>query len=363
MEEPLTVHAYDGVTGKHVLRLPYTGAKWSDSLNDAGSLQVDVDYSSTAASADLRSRLPLWRTILALQDSKGIRHAGYLTNKTWDAGNRRLSLTCGGGMTIMTRRLVLDHRLNAGWRDGEFVSDEETPPDMMMLHMQGTYPDIIRGLVAETMRWAPLPIELPAYQGGSLYRNYYAWDMAYVYDRIQDITRLQHGPDVRMDPIMHDDGSMSFRLVSRSEIVDHTWRWNTKLPRVRVIVDSEDAAGADMTTQVYATGGKAEDKIVMARRYVSPPGGMLLQSVDTTHTTDSDLASLQSYAMADLSQNAWPDQPLKLQVGSETPVRVGDWVDLRVVDDYLGDQLLQLKITGVDGDASNDWLSLQCKER
>lgn len=363
MREPLRVHAYDGVTGQHLFRLPYTSAKWSDSLNDAGSLTVDVDYSRDAVSEGLRSRLPLWRTILALQDRQEIKHAGYLIGRTWDAKNRKLSLTCGGGMTILQRRLVLDHRLATQWRDSEIISDEKHPPNLMMLHIQGTYPDIIRGLVAETMQWGALPITLPPYQGGSYYRNYYAWDMAAVSDRIMDITQLQYGADVRFDPYLQADGSLRFRLVSKRGIRDHDWRWDTRLPRVRVIPVSEDVSGADMTTQVYATGGKGEDKTVMVRRFITPPGGLLMQSADTSHTTDSDMRSLQGYARAGLSRHAWPDQALRLQVGEEYQVHVGDWADLRIADDYFGDQMLHLTITGVDGDTSDDWQTLAWTER
>ena len=357
------VHAYDGVTGIHILRLPYTSAKWSDTLNDAGSLSVDVDYTDQAMQEGLRSRMRPWLTILALQDDAGIRHAGYLTDISWDAKARRLSLTCGGGMTILQRRLVLDHRLDAGWVDREVIADEEHPPELMCLHLEGSYPDIIRGLVDETMQWGRLPITLPARQGGTLYRNYFAWDMAYVYDRIQDITQLQYGPDVRFDPIQDDDGSMHFNLISARGIVDRTWRWDSSLPRVRVIPESDDLSGTDMTTQVYTVGGRGEDKTVMARRYITPPGGMLLQCADTTHTTDGDIGSLQGYARARLSRDAWARQSLKLQVGDEYRVHVGDHVDLRPDDDYLGRDWLHLSVTGVDGETGSDWLSLQCTER
>lgn len=359
----LQVHAYDGVTGRHLFRLPYTGAKWSDSLNDAGSLTVDIDYSMDVVLDGLRVRLPHWQTILAVQDHAGIRHAGYLTSDSWDAGNHKLTLTCGGGMTILTRRLVMDHRLDKQWRDREIVADEEHPEPLMRLHVQGSYPDIICGLVTETMLWGALPITLPDFQGGSYYRDYYAWDMAYVYDRIQDITQLERGPDVRFDPIQQDDGSLRFQLVSRKGIVDNHWHWDSTLPRVRVIPDSEDKSGADMTTQVYVTGGKGEDKTVMARRYIVPPGGLLLQSADTSHTTDSDMRSLQGYARAAQSRNAWPQQGLKLRVGDEYRVHVGDWVDMRVDDDYLGSETFSLQVTGVDGDASSDWMDLQCAGR
>lgn len=360
----MRVEAYDGVTGAHIRRLPFTSATWSDSLNDSGTMSVDIDCLTPGSASGLRDVLLPWRTILAVHEGGVIRHAGYLTDRpAWDAKSRKLTLTCGGGMTILTRRLVMDHRLAGQWQDGEIKADEQDPPGLMLLHLEGSYPDIVRGLVHETMLWGGLPFTLPAYQGGTYYRNYYAWDMAYVYDRIQDITRLQHGPAVRFDPEGQADGSLRFRLTCADEIVDHRWSWDATLPGVQVIFDSEQAPGASMATQVYAVGGKGDDTTVMARRYVDPPGGMLLQSADTTHTTDGDLASLQSYATAALAEDLWPRQSITVQVGPGYDVHVGDWADIRVDDDYMGRAWLQVRVNSVDGSSDTDWLTLQCSER
>lgn len=46
---PLTVHVYEPVTGRHLYRLPYTAADWTESLNQPGSMNVTVDYTRTAA--------------------------------------------------------------------------------------------------------------------------------------------------------------------------------------------------------------------------------------------------------------------------------------------------------------------------
>jgi hypothetical protein len=44
-------------------------------------------------------------------------------------------------------------------------------------------------------------------------------------------------------------------------------------------------------------------------------------------------------------------------------VRPGDWADLKVEDDFMGEQLLKLKVTDVDGSDSNDWLDIQARLR
>ena len=98
----LTVHAYDIATGAHLSRLPYTACSWTDSINEPGSMSVSIDYSLTAVRQGIRDMLKCWRVILAVQRGAKVLHAGPLTDFDWDAETRRLSLTCGGGLTLLT---------------------------------------------------------------------------------------------------------------------------------------------------------------------------------------------------------------------------------------------------------------------
>lgn len=108
---PLTVHAYDITTGAHLTRLPYTSCRWSDGLNAAGSMNVTIDYSTTSARLNLCDLLRCWKVIIAIQRGDQALHAGPLTSYTWNAETRSLSLDCGGGLTLLSKRLVLPRGL------------------------------------------------------------------------------------------------------------------------------------------------------------------------------------------------------------------------------------------------------------
>lgn len=143
-------------------------------------------------------------------------------------------------------------------------------------------------------------------------------------------------------------------------------QWNTIIPGARAILTTLDGDGTDMTSQVWATGGKDDDKTLMCRRTTTIPqddGCMFLQTKDTQHTTVSDLKTLQTHALADLAHGAWPAETYTVKVGEEHDVRVGDTADLTVDDDHLGARTIPLKITDVSGDASSDWLTVQAQER
>lgn len=365
MKQPLTVHAYSAVTGAHLARLPYTSCSWSDSINEPGQLSVDVDASAVSNRMGLRDLVAEEKTIVAAQRGPStIVHAGLVTSVSWDASSRKLSVQAGGGLTMLAKRLVLDHRLADAWHDGEILVDEQHPAGMMRLHLAGSYRDIIRGLVLETRKWEELPIMVGPEEGGDHERNYYAWELAYVADRISDIAHLADAPEIRFDPVVIDGGYMTFRLVAKDEIVDHEWKLNATIPGQRVYLSSYKGDGHAMTSQAYVSGGKDADKLLMARRRTDRLKGYpLMQTADTTHTTVSRLDTLQEYAMAALSAGAWPDETYGVMVGDDYDVRVGDHMDLRFQDDYLGERLVSLKVTDVSGSSDSDWLTLQCRLR
>ncbi|MCI1635213.1 hypothetical protein [Bifidobacterium sp.] len=385
MLEPLVVDVF-GPLGDPMFRLPYSKASWSDSISETGSLQLDVDYSREVLRIPrgLRELLKLWGVIIAahrfdlVSGVDVVKHAGPLTDYTWDHQSRKLQLTCGGGWSLTSTRLVLNHTLESGWVDGDVLVDEEHPAGAWVLTLTGSYSDIARGLVAEAMKWGALPITLPSVQGGSRTRTYNGYDVAKVSDRLDELAKLADGNEIRFDPRLKSDGTLTFDLRSGSnivgheaEIIDHSWledtdfgAWHADVPGQRVKLKTVVGSGSGMTNQVYVIGGKHGDKTVMARvtdnSSVLP---LLIQSADTTHTTATELATLRAYAQAGVAYGAYPDETFSLEVGEEFPVRPGDYADVWVEDDFLGDMMLQLKITDVDGSSDSDWLTVQARER
>lgn len=360
----LTVHAYDIATGAHLSRLPYTSCSWTDSINEPGSMSVSIDYSLTAVRQGIRDMLKCWRVTLAVQRGAKVLHAGPLTDFDWDAETRRLSLTCGGGLTLLTKRLAINARLKDAWNDRSVLTDEQHAAGDLAFTVTGSYPDIIRGLAAEAMKWGSLPIALPQTEGGTYTRTWYAWDLATVADRIDDITGLEDGPEIRFDPRTTDAGSLVYDLTCRQEIVDHEWNMNAIVPGQRVIYQGLSGSGSSMTGQVWLTGGKDDDRTLMCRRTSGlDTAGTLLMTADTSHTTVSDLKTLQQCAIGDLERHAWPDETHKLKIGEEYDIHVGDTIDLTIEDDYIGLTTLSLRATDINGDASSDWLTIQAQER
>lgn len=364
--EPCTVHAYAIIDGTHLYRLPYGSAQWQESIKQPGSLSVTVALSREAKQLDLWSTLRPWKCLIALQRGRSVIHAGPLTDLQWDAGSRALSLTCGGGLTLLTKRLVLNSALKDGWRDGTVLVDEEHPAANMTLAWKRTWWwVVVCRLIIETKKWQDLPIDLPAIQEpGDKQRTYFSWDLATVADRICDIMNLSGGNEISFDPYLTADGHLRYRMrAGTPELITATHMWNTTLPDSRVEVESVSESGSNLTTQVWATGGKNDDRTLMCRRTAQTLDGYpLMQTADTSHTTVERLSTLQQHAMGRLAAGCWPDETFTLKVGEEWTPHVGDHAITRVSDDYLGDQTLELKITDISGDTGSDLLTVTCKE-
>lgn len=357
----LSMHVFDASTGEHVMRIPYTSCSWSDSLNREGGMDVTVDYTAEAIASGLGSVLAEWRHVIALvDDHDGVRdviHAGPLTDHDWQADSRRLSLTVGGGLTLLTRRLVLNRRLRDAWRDMPVLVDETHPAGDMALRCTGSWRDIAIRLILETLAWAPLAITVPQILNeGDHTRTYYAWDLATVADRLTELTTLEDGLEIRFDPYVDEQGRLFFGLIAAHDLASDPLRLDATLPDVRCRLLGVSADGSTLTTQVWLTGGKDGDKTLMCRRTVD--SGLLLQSADTSHTTVERMATLQQHALGMLATHAWCDEAVKLEIGNEHMVRPGDTLDVRVADDWLGERRLHLKITDVAGSSDTDWLTV-----
>ena len=335
----IELRAFNGVDGSPIKRIPYLDADWADSLNEAGSLSATI-----SDAYDVEELCAPYRTILALCEKQRILHAGYVTHLSYSRSTGNWSVTSGGGLSILKKRLVLNYALSASWVDGLVVVDEENPSGNWPLSITGSYSDIVRALILETQKFGALPIQVKAYEGGGHERNYNSFDLATTYDRIHDITQLEDGIEVRLDPVITDSGKLVFVQRSAVEIIDHHWKWNTTIPASLVTEQDIDRDSDDLCSESYATGGRDNDSLLVARsvsQSLINKGYPVLQMPNTEHSSVSELPTLQSYVAA-----------------ISLDVRCGDWADIRT-----SSGLKQMKITDVSGSVADGILTLQATER
>lgn len=354
--ERIELRAFSGKDGSPIKRLPFLTLSWSDSLNEAGSLTATLP-----GRVDARSVCRRYGTILAAVSGKRVLHAGYVTHVRFGRQAGEWSVDCGGGLSILKKRLVLNHALDSSWTDGLVVVDEENPSGDWPLHLEGSYSDLVRGLIAETMRFGTLPIRLAEPTGGGHERNYNSYDLATVYDRIHDICELEDGPEVRLDPVIGDDDRLVFVQRTAEEIVDHHWRWNVGMPGCPVSELDTDIDSDAICTESYGTGGKEEDSLLVARARSSrliDEGYPVLQMANTEHSSVSELPTLQSYVASDVAAGISDAVYKSYEADPSLDIRCGDWADIRTPDGVE-----RMKITDVSGSVENGRIAFQATER
>lgn len=351
----MTLHAFSGVTGDHLMRLPYLSASWSESLNEDGSMTAKV-----AMFDGHRDVVTPYKTVLALVDGDTVVHAGYVKRAPEDGG--AVNVSCGGFMTILSKRLVINHLLDSSWTDGQVLVDEDHPAGNWPLHFRGTYSDIVRGLLVETLKFGRLPVAVAALQGGTSHeRTYNSYDLATVESRISDIADLQDGPEIRFDPVLSGSWNLSFVQRTEDEIVDHHWRWNSVVPGGGCTMGKVDSDGSGMATQVFGAGGKSDDYLLVSMRrsdVLTKRGWPVMQVADKSHSSVSDIRTLAAYVGSGLAKGSRQPRTYGLTVDGNPPVKPGDWADVRTEQG-----LLQLKVTDVSGDSSGGKLSVQAQDR
>lgn len=362
--EPITLHAFHGVTGQHLARLPAASASWSDSINEPGELKAVVFEN---AKVDIESVVREWGSIVAALRGTTVLHAGYVKNLNHSREKGTYDIDAGGGATIFEKRLVINYLLKNTWANGTVVIDEENPSGNWPLTCNGSYSDIISKLVAETKKWGTLPIAPASLTGGNKTRTYNSYDLATVLARIEDIGDLENGPEFRFDPQLDSEFNLTFKQVTSAdggEIVDAVHEWNATVPN-GVSVGDDKRDGSYMCSQCFMTGGRDDDTLLVAMAQSSRltnAGWPLLQIADTSHSTVSVLGTLLAYARGYVARG--DRRPLSVPVYvpvSMGDVHVGDWANIRV-GEAAGD-VLHMKVTDVSCSLGSQVLTVDCQER
>lgn len=362
--EPIIVRAFDLLTGQPIMRLPAVSFSYATAVNSPGSGSVKMLIPEASAGRGLRERLMPWHTTVAFMRGARVLFAGPVTARSVDRESQSVTLHLGGCWDLLEKRLVLNHALAAKWKNGEVLIDEDSPAPEWQLALKGSFRDIARGLIAESQKWGPLPIDLPATEGGVQVRNYDGFDFATVAERLKQLGGVQGGPEIRFDPYLKN-GNLRFELRAEDELIDHIWRWNEAIPGQRVTLEAVDEDGDLMATECYALGGRKEDLVLVARSStdrLTAAGWPLMQVADTTHSTVSELGTLLGHAADTVTRGMVTQESFKLRVGAEYEVRPGDWAQLRIDDAYFGREMLPLKILSVSA-SDGEWLSVEARLR
>ena len=372
----MAVIAFDLVTGRRVTGVSASGWSWTRELSKAGTFEAKVTDTTGAVVQRLWENTHPWRTVLVDADwvdhSDGRRldvHAsGIVHSRTFDATT--CTLTCDGFGAIFSKLLVISAALRDVTVADQIIDHEAKDvvvPAEWMVHVSGSTGDMIRQLVELALQWQSFPIILPAQQGGSQYRDYFGTDLALISDRIDDIAGLQGGAEWSWVPKIID-GMLFHRLdIGSPELVPQRHRIDATLDGVPVTEVTLDESGVDMATDVWASGGKQDDKILIARNRdtaLVSQGWPRLMMAETSHQSVSEVGTLSGWAATDVRKGASPSQVFSFKVRRDfRDITPGDWIDLKWQSWFMPEaRWWQLKVLQVSGD-EGDWLTIHTRQR
>jgi len=190
-------------------------------------------------------------------------------------------------------------------------------------------------------------------------------DLAYVGQKLSDLTGVQGGPDIMFTPRLQSDRQgvewvmrigvpTEPRLFSPQRSKFYIGNQRSSVSRLRVQGD-----GTSLASQAFGSGGRTADQSlisVSADPSLTNAGYPLLESVDSSHSDVSDPVTLQSYSDEELLQGKRPSKVWSFTHDlSQRPFlssfNAGDFANVRVLDDsYLEAKTHSMRILARSGD-------------
>lgn len=347
------------IAGSNVV--PVSGASWESALNEPGSMTLAIPRSRLFAAWNARRKLRPWYATAALIDGNEVIHAGPVLARKWTPKGG-LSVTVGGAWDYFSKRLVLNHDLHDAWVDGEVVLDEENPsPQWVLKYRNLSLGGIGAGIVREALSWGELAVDMPTLplEAGFNDRTYNGWDFATTATRLEELTKVINGPNIRFDPYLRSDGHLRFKYVS--DYGGGTYhRLSTGMTGHGVTVDDVDEDGKSLATEVYALGGRSEDIVLAARAAstrLTAAGWPVMQDVLKSHSSVSRLETLQGHVEQRVMDGSIVPESTQLQVRRSHGVKPGDIIDLTTQNSYHGNVEQILNVVEVSG-GLGEWVTV-----
>lgn len=268
-------------------------------INDKGSWTINV-VPDDNADVDLQSYVTAGRYSWVIMYGSTVVQAGPTFTYTYTESTRTLSVSGAGIQGLLDRRVL---RNPAGT-----IAIVDPSQD---LTMTGSLRDIARQIVAAdlTQTGYGLPIDLPAAEAGTNTRTYFGYDLATVWGRLDELSKVDQGPELDFAPyLVSGANQIRWQLHTGGPLLGDqasaaVWDYGGAL--YSIDVDSNGSASPCTRAWVKGSGseralltGFAENDALISEGF--PP----TDYVDGNHTSVIDQDTLESYADADLTQLA-----------------------------------------------------------
>lgn len=361
----------DTVTGRLLYELPAAAFSWDSKLNDIGTLRATLvieDVWDALSDQDERDPRILvreilsgpWRFCLVLKYGTSVPWAGPYLSMTRTVP-RQIDLNGAEIQKIFSRRVLINPAATV-------VTD---PTADTVFGPGATKQHVAAALISQALQGTgnSLPITVIDPGGAGIdYRTYYGYDLADYWTVLQNLSAELDGPEIRFDPriVLQSDGDYINWVVQigSPHVGRNTTAW---------VFDNDvnalaelDGDGSRMTLGVWSSGsGQSRDKLISRASDTTlfNIGWPMLDTVDSSHTSEINYPILAAYSTSVLSAHSKPVQSFKVSVPTDiNPLvgtyRVGDdfWVDIRQ-DPLILDGTYMRRIGALSG-SEKPWVTI-----
>jgi hypothetical protein len=308
---------------------------WARLINtsSAGQVIMPLQSQGTAWAADpraLRALMIPWRFSIAVLWGTYVCAAGPITSYPVDDSAGSVQVSFGSFWSLLNRRNL--HSL--AYNPDTTLITSATANVTFTGQLWDIAADIVRTAVGYTGRaGAALPVDVPADSGaGTNTRTYNGYDLAAAGQRLTELTQVDGGPDVDFAPyLVSVPGSgrfIRYRMAVGQPYIQQAGGAVTFDYMSSIQALPFDADGSNVATTAWVKG--AGNESAQLAGYASNSalvtnGWPILDYVDSAHSSTSDTALLNSYAVADLALYSKAVETWKPQVRADATSPLGSY--------------------------------------
>lgn len=300
-------------------------------VTDKGSWTVNVIPDDRAnAGLDFHSYTDAGRFSWLVAHGDYVVQAGPVVTHTYDENTRALSVSGAGIQGLLARRVLRSPGTHAS------ITHPAEDVTITGASLRGIATQLVRTNLAQS--GYGLPIDVPDTEAGTNTRTYYAYDLAMVWDRLDELAQVSGGPELDFAPyLVAGQNRIRWELRIGGPLLGDqssaaVWDYGGALSAI----DVDNNGSAAPCTRVWVKGsgneralltGFAQDPSLVALGF--PP----TDYVDGDHTSVIEQATLHAHARADLAEFRTPTETWSCAVridgsasaGVEVSPALGNW--------------------------------------
>lgn len=297
-------------------------------ITDKGAWTVNViPHDRHNQHLDLHALTDVGRYSWVVAYGNYICQAGPVTTYQYDENTHNLSVSGTGLQGLFARRVV--RNVNGG-----NTAITHTSQDLSYTNL--TLASVARNLVEENMKqeFYELPLDLPAVQTGTNERTYQGYDLATVWDRLEELADVIDGPEIDFWPAFQGlQNKVRWHMITGNPLLgdqESAAVWDYGGALTAIDVDVNGSASPCMRVWSKGSGSEREMKVGFYKDHtLTALGFPPTDYVDSEHTSATTVAVLDGHARIAQQEFAYPVETwtcsVRIDNGQDLSPSLGSW--------------------------------------